>query len=848
MSTSSSQVLRTAKTALKFQWASHKIDEFVSTLDRLRNSLTLATLLALRKNSKTSNAEVLTHLLKIQDDCQYHGLNTTRTQDTIEALSTSIQNRTEDAFQTIQGLYSACLEEIRALRHDNISSEKNVGREVEILEWLDFRQIFWRYHAIDKVYEDTYEWIFHPPSEQNPWSDFVAHLQNDSMDPYFINGKAGSGKSTLMKFVQTHRTTRTLLERWAGSKKLAVSHFYFWNLGTSLQKTHTGLLRALLHSILEQYPELIPAVFPKLYCARARLDEDCAPQYIELKEAFALMVKKSNFMRIAIFIDGIDEFDGDHQDMATFLRSLSSTDLKLVVSSRPLNACLGALDGCPSLRLQDLTRPDMKHYVHEKLSFHPLMIQSPEQASLLTTELMDKADGVFLWVVITVRLLIKGFEDGDNLDELQQTLRSLPPDLKSLYRRMFDTMDPHYRRQGSELFQLTRKWYQLRPDEEFPAIAAFYATQNPSVGLEVKSGMASSNNDKNVGSLERRLRSRCCGLLEVRIFGTLDESVVTYMHRTVGEFLTLDEVWEEVCGITNGTGFEPTLNLASACLAVVKTSNNSLSGATLKKYIMRATAWCGKSTTLTPQMAHKFVTELYMLCPTITAKRYEMRPAMASLFTGELESIHIFAAQTRIVQYYLSDPFLVHLAQSDGNLRHLHHSESYRERYNITVQALHSWDWARMEWESWDLGYEGDARTLSHLLTHIMSPDDATHGRPLWLAALKTCESMEISDRSTYSTLLLLVTFLQASSDSAVLCQQALEYRHQGHIRFDLEAFLQKYKEGSHANFDEEDVKLFRELKRLATPHNPVESTKKKQPRSKKRKTKGHQSENKRRQ
>jgi hypothetical protein len=124
MSTSSSQVLRTAKTAIKFQWASPKIYEFVSTLDRLRNSLTLATLLALRKNNETSNAEVLTHLMKIQDDCQYQGLNTTRTQDTIEALSSGIQNRTDDAFQTIHGLNVAWLEEIRALRHGKSTVRK----------------------------------------------------------------------------------------------------------------------------------------------------------------------------------------------------------------------------------------------------------------------------------------------------------------------------------------------------------------------------------------------------------------------------------------------------------------------------------------------------------------------------------------------------------------------------------------------------------------------------------------------------------------------------------------------------------------------------------------------------
>ena len=345
---SSSKILRTAKTVFKFQWVSHKIDDFVSTLDRLRGSMSLAALLALRKSSEASIREVLSHLLEIRES-QVQNLNTAKAQEMIEVISINIQNNTDEALRTIQDMNSACLHEITALRHDIAQSGRPIGREEEILEWLDFRQTLWRYHEVDTAYESTYEWILQPPSKQNQWSDFEAHLQNNNAEPYFINGKAGSGKSTLMRFVQTHGKTRRLREKWAGSKKLAMSHFYFWNLGTTpLQKTHTGLLRSLLHDILRQYSELIPAVFPKIYCNSTKLDEDHPPEYIELKEAFGIMVKKSSFMKIAIFIDSIDEYEEDHRDMALFLRSLSSGDLKVVVSSRPLNACLGALEGCPS--------------------------------------------------------------------------------------------------------------------------------------------------------------------------------------------------------------------------------------------------------------------------------------------------------------------------------------------------------------------------------------------------------------------------------------------------------------------------------------------------------------------
>jgi hypothetical protein len=842
MSTSSSRVLRTAKTAIKFQWATHKIDDFVFTLDRLRNSLTLAALLALRKNNDMSNAEVLTHLLKIQEDCQYQGLNTTRTQDTIEALSNSIQNRTEDAFQTIQGLNTACLDEIRALRNEKIRSEKVISREVEILEWLDFRQILWRYYAIDRAYKDTYEWIFHPPSEQNRWSDFVAYLQSDTIDPYFINGKAGSGKSTLMKFLQTHETTRVLLERWAGSKKLAVSHFYFWNLGTPLQKTHTGLLRALLHDILKQYPELIPAVFPKLYGALIRLDEAYTPQYIELKEALTLMIKKSNFLKIAIFIDGIDEFDGDHQDMALFLRSLSSTNLKLVVSSRPLNACLGALEGCPSLRLQDVTRSDMERYVDEKLSFHPLMIQSPEQASLLTTELMDKADGVFLWVVVTVRLLIKGVEDGDDLDELQQTLRSLPADLKSLYRRMFGKLDPHYRKQGSELFQLMRKWEQHISSQGFSTITAFHATRSPLMALNTQSSDTVNRNYEIVDIMDKRVRSRSCGLLEVRSTPLasmdstsvdFDASTVTYMHRTVGEFLALDEVWEEVCSPTTNTGFDPTSNLASACLTVAKASHNLQQQDTPETYMLFTAKFCRVTVALTPAMAYEYVAELYKL-----------RCTGASIIPRHGKNIHAFAAECGIVQYYFSVPFLSFLALLD---------QSHQELYNVAYHALRCWNAQQYTLDLEPVHYEEHAKVLSHILEHVVGPDNVTFGHELWLTALNVCDRL-IQENATDEDciVLLLGTVLRASSRPAILWQQACEYRELDW--FDPETFLQEYKTHINKNLDEEKIKLFEGLEtlvgrgNLTQPiHGSLECPGKIRPKSKKRKNKGHQPQTKRR-
>ncbi|KAF2787193.1 hypothetical protein K505DRAFT_205360, partial [Melanomma pulvis-pyrius CBS 109.77] len=139
-----------------------------------------------------------------------------------------------------------------------------------------------------------------------------------------------------MKYIVDHPKTKLSLDQWVSidNMELIVAKFFFWNLGTPLQKTAAGLLRSLLWTILRERTELIPVVFPILY---QNWDNDIEePTYTELKRAWSLLLEKSQkFLKIAVFIDGIDEFDGDHSDLAEFFTSVCSVRVKVIVSSRP---------------------------------------------------------------------------------------------------------------------------------------------------------------------------------------------------------------------------------------------------------------------------------------------------------------------------------------------------------------------------------------------------------------------------------------------------------------------------------------------------------------------------------
>ena len=79
----------------------------------------------------------------------------------------------------------------------------------------------------------------------------------------FLFRNAGSGKSTLARFIYDRLNVHEHLHPWAETRNvIKVAHF-FWNPGTTLQKSWTGMLRSLLFQLLDQVPGLSePCVSP----------------------------------------------------------------------------------------------------------------------------------------------------------------------------------------------------------------------------------------------------------------------------------------------------------------------------------------------------------------------------------------------------------------------------------------------------------------------------------------------------------------------------------------------------------------------------------------------------------
>lgn len=125
------------------------------------------------------------------------------------------------------------------------------------LKSLHFKQIKARQFEVKRAHINTFEWIF----EKEGKLQFLQWLRFPN-DIFWVGGKAGSGKSTLMKFICGHHRTRALLEEWAGQQSIIIASHFFWSAGTSMQKSQEGLLRTLLFQILVHSPVLIPIICP----------------------------------------------------------------------------------------------------------------------------------------------------------------------------------------------------------------------------------------------------------------------------------------------------------------------------------------------------------------------------------------------------------------------------------------------------------------------------------------------------------------------------------------------------------------------------------------------------------
>ncbi|KAK4451291.1 hypothetical protein QBC34DRAFT_424142 [Podospora aff. communis PSN243] len=435
-----------------------------------------------------------------------------------------------------------------------------------------------RQNAIPKAYQETYEWVFEEPSTDRQGtpasqSGFKQWLSGDSDDIYWITGKPGAGKSTMMKFIVEHPSLKQYLGQWSADsgRPVMLASFYFWNAGpVSMQKSQEGLLRQLLAQCLQQLPTLAARACPRRWALVKILGRGAAQRapawsWEELTESFSIIsLMLGDSFNMALFVDGLDEFHGQHTKLLSFIKLIHSRPgTKVCVSSRPWNVFLDAFGCNPKLRMEEITADDITLFINGEFlktpAFRELRTALPAEAATLIDKIAQKAQGVFLWVSIVVLLIREGLSNGDSLNNLQQVLDSLPTDLSELYHSIWNRVPKRYLGHASSLFRIHA--CSTRP---LDAVVFWLADEDSALKENINdltdddiSNIESRKRREHITqTMTRRLNSRTSGLLEISKDGTVD-----YLHRTVRDWI--DTIWPDVCA-KSPPNFDPHLQLLKA--------------------------------------------------------------------------------------------------------------------------------------------------------------------------------------------------------------------------------------------------------------------------------------------
>ncbi|KAI9935071.1 hypothetical protein MW887_000692 [Aspergillus wentii] len=473
---------KSLRQALKSVWKKEEMEERLVRLDRLRQLVIVHLLVVINEGQGKSFAGITHDVNRMESRivagvCQSIGEMKQQVDDLSETLSKLAKEQSNDRHDHSEEinakgqLVDRWLEQNQAalshiIENANVKNaqEKRLSYQQKVLDSLYFGNIDDRQNMIDQKAQVTLNWVFDPPSEM-PLQWTVPSWLHSSNGLYWVSGKAGSGKSTMMKWILHEDQTRSILESWAGDRRLLVAQYFFWSSGTDIQKSLLGLLRSLLYELLRQWPDAIPYISP----ARWRsYDLDLAhfPTWTNADLVFSIR----NFFRhvspsasVCIFIDGLDELDGDDDqrlEVIHLLKELSGyPHVKLCISSRPWEIFKDAFASCPNLRLEDLTRKDIENYINGKVqaneTFQLLRQNEDDLCCQLVNEIIDKAQGVWLWVVLVVRSLLRGLRNQDTATDLLDRLREIPEEVEKCLLQMFSKIESDYRLKALKLLKIS---------------------------------------------------------------------------------------------------------------------------------------------------------------------------------------------------------------------------------------------------------------------------------------------------------------------------------------------------------------------------------------------------------
>ncbi|KAK4945993.1 hypothetical protein LTR10_014795 [Elasticomyces elasticus] len=228
------------------------------------------------------------------------------------------------------------------------------------------RQMSDRVLQIKNAHRETLKWLY---EEDGP--GLIQWLMSGS-GIFWIQGKAGSGKSTAMKFLLENYQTLTLLNQSLEPGSWLLMGSFFTDRAERIQASWEGILHDMIYQLLEHCPVLMNIAYSAFL---KRKQDNWDTDSLE-KLLLTFFIGFHGELHVCFLIDALDEHDGQHNRMSEFLHELVSTSteslqIKVVVASRPHNDLKDLFAGDRTLKMQEWTKTDIQMYVAGRLSRQP---------------------------------------------------------------------------------------------------------------------------------------------------------------------------------------------------------------------------------------------------------------------------------------------------------------------------------------------------------------------------------------------------------------------------------------------------------------------------------------------
>jgi ankyrin repeat protein/nucleoside phosphorylase len=393
-----------------------------------------------------------------------------------------------------------------------VGSSLTEEQRQRFLESLNFDQIDARHATIRPAHSKTCRWI-HSSSKYQDWLDDKTLLEHHGF--LWIKGKPGTGKSTLMK-VTLASTKRKMADS-------TVISFFFNARGEDLEKSTLGMYRSLLFQLLGKLPHLqnIFALRPPKTDDMGFLKWDVET----LKTILEHAIRRIGDRPLICFVDALDECDDDQvRDMVAFFEHLgqnaASSGLKFrtCFSSRHYPHITIGNGIQLVLQEQDGHQQDMTNYLHIELK-----AGRSKLVDQIRAEILKRASGIFLWVVLVVRMLNEEYARG-RIHALRRRLDEIPNDLEELFDNIL-TRDS----QNTQELILCLQWVlyarrPLRTEELYFAILA---------GIEPDSLSVWNSEEIDKDDMKRFILNHSKGLVEET---KAKSRTVQFIHESVRDF------------------------------------------------------------------------------------------------------------------------------------------------------------------------------------------------------------------------------------------------------------------------------------------------------------------------